>query len=294
MAVAGEQWTVLKLIDWTREYFARSGLEEPRLAAEILLADVLGCERVRLYARYDEPVAAEPRGAFRELVRRAAAGEPIAYLTGRKEFYSLSFKVTPDVLIPRPETELLVDAALEVARAADGPVRLWDLCTGSGCVPVAAARYAPNLTALASDISEAALAVAAANVAAHQLDDRIRLERADLFDAAAEATGQEGFHVITANPPYVSEGDYEDLSPQVRREPAVALRAGADGLEVIRAIAAGAAGRLAPGGTLAVEIGMGQADAVHDLLTEAGGYEDIRFRKDPAGIERTAVARRAT
>ena len=130
MGGAKRQWTVLGLIDWTKGFLARAGVAEPRLSAELLLARALSCERLELYTRHDRTVAREELAVYRDLVRRAAAGEPIAYLTGQKEFYSLLLKVTPDVLIPRPETELLVDAAVEAARG--GARRLWDVCTGSG------------------------------------------------------------------------------------------------------------------------------------------------------------------
>jgi release factor glutamine methyltransferase len=223
------------------------------------------------------------------LIKRVAAGEPVAYLTGQREFYSLSFKVTPDVLIPRLETELLVDVALQVAKKIAGPAKLWDICTGSGCVAIAAAHYAANLRVLATDVSEKALAVAAENVATHKLADRVTLAQADLLNLPAEADEWGEVHVITANPPYVSESQMKDLPKVVLAEPELALKAGATGLEVIEKIIAQAPPRLAAGGTLAIEMGAGQASAVFELL-KAGPFEDIRILKDSAGIERTAVA----
>ncbi len=292
MDAPGEEWTILRLLDWTRKHFAGADVEEPRLSAEMLLAHVLGCPRMKLYSQFEHVVSPEHRAAFRELIRRAAAGEPVAYLTGEREFYSLAFAVTPDVLIPRPETELLVDAALAAAKEAGGAARLWDVCTGSGCVAVAAAKYAEQLSVLATDVSEAAVAVATGNVARHELTGRVLVAQADLLSLPGEAAEMSPFDVITANPPYVSDADMATLPPQVLREPELALRAGPTGLEFIGPIIAGAAEHLRPGGVLAVEIGFDQAEAVYDLLGQAGHYQQIELRKDAAGIERAAVARR--
>lgn len=280
----------MRLIEWTRGYLARAGVDEPRLAGELLLADVLGCPRIRLYAQHDRVVGPEYLAKFRQAIRRAAGGEPIAYIRGFKEFYSLTFKVTPDVLIPCPETELLVSAALEFVRGAGGTVRLWDACTGSGCVAVAAAHYAPGLSVLATDVSEAALSVAAENARLHGVADRVRLAQADLLELPEPLRGEGEFDVITANPPYVSDEEMQVLSAPVLRQPEMALRAGPTGLEFIQRIVRDAPARLRAGGLLAMEIGMGQADAVYQLLAAAGRYQDMRFLKDHAGIPRTAVA----
>ncbi len=292
MSGATREWTVLELIDWTKGYLARAGVREPRLSAEVLLARTIGCDRLQLYTRHGEPVPRERLAVYRDLVRRAADGEPIAYLTGEKEFYSLTLKVTPDVLIPRPETELLVDAAVEFARGWAEGVRLWDVCTGSGCVAVAAARCVPGLSVLATDISEPALAVAAENVARHGLAGRVRLAKADLLALPPDAADMHPLDVVTANPPYVRDVDMDGMLRTILHDPDVALRAGPTGLECIARIVADAPGRLRRGGLLAMEIGLGQADAVYDLLNEAGGYQDIRVLKDTAGIERTLLAHR--
>lgn len=291
MSGAAEQWTVRRLLDWTGQYLARASLGEPRLAAEVLLAHVLGCGRVQLYARFDQPVADEQRAAYRQLVRRAAAGEPIAYLTGEKEFYSLPIAVTPEVMVPRPETELLVDAALAAAREAGGPARLWDVCTGSGCVAVAAATYAEQLAVLATDLWPPAVDVARANVRRHGLEGRVLVARADLLALPDAASEMAPFDVIAANPPYVADAQMPALPPQVRREPELAVRAGPTGLEFINPIIRDAPRHLRGGGTLALEVGEGQAEAVYEILDHAGCYENVHFLKDAAGIERTAVAR---
>lgn len=285
-------WTVLRLIEWTKDYLAKAKVEEARLSAEILLAKVLGCERVGLYVQFMRVVAPEQLTEYKELIKRAAGHEPIAYLTGQREFYSLAFKVTPDVLIPRPETELLVDHALEACKRAGGSARMWDVCTGSGCVAVAAAAFAPKLAVLATDISPAALAVAGENVKKHKLEGRVALAQADLLSLPAEHAAMAPFQIITANPPYVSDADARVLPAVVKHEPDIALRAGPHGLDLIRRIVADAPAALDAGGTLAMEFGFGQAEDVSQLLTAAGQYEDIRILKDQAGIERTVVARR--
>ena len=301
MNATTEKWTVLRLINWTKDYFARSGIDEPRLAAEVLLGHVLDCPRVALYTQFDQVVATEHLSAFRGLIRQAADGEPIAYLIGRKDFYSLAMKVTPNVLIPRPETELLVDAVLDYAHSrsdepldlAQGrPLILWDVCTGSGCVAVAAAKQWATLTVLATDISEAALAVARENVERNDLGERVRIEQADLltWPQTPQPRPPEPFDIITSNPPYVTDAEMEQLPEPLKREPDSALRAGPDGLEFIARIIKDAPAHLKPNGLLAIEIGYKQAERVYDLLNEAGRYEDIRFSKDTAGIERVALA----
>jgi release factor glutamine methyltransferase len=283
-------WTVLRLIQWTGEYFARCGVDSPRLAAEVLLANALGCSRIQLYARYAEEPHAARREAFKDLVRRAAAGEPVAYLIGSKEFYSLSFKVTPDVLIPRPETEILVSEAVSHVRQLGREARVWDACTGSGCVAVAIARQCPQARVLATDVSEPALAVAGENILAHELADRVQTLRADLLDLPAETPLGGPFDVICANPPYV--GDREPVADVVHREPALALRGGADGLDLIRRLIPQAPGHLAAGGILVLEFGYTQAEAVFDLLMGCDAFLEPRLICDHQGIERTAVAER--
>ena len=323
MNATAEKWTVLRLIDWTKDYFTRSGIDEPRLAAEVLLGHVLGCPRVSLYTQFDRTPSDEQLSTFRKLVRRAADGEPIAYLTGQKEFYSLAMKVTPDVLIPRPETELLVDAVLDYARSRGGEsLRLWDVCTGSGCVAVAAAKHCPTLAVLATDISAPAVVVASENVERHGLGGCVRVEQADLLNMGTLpmffcSSDNDSVHtqrktnykkpqnalpgektwvaspyldIITANPPYVTDAEMAQLPKPLKREPDAALRAGPTGLEFIARIIHDAPDHLKPTGLLAIEIGFKQAERVYDLLNEAGRYGDIRFGKDPAGIERVTLA----
>lgn len=286
-AAAPNDWTIGKLLTWTRSHFESRSVDEPRLSAEILLAHALGCRRIDLYARFEQVPSEEQRAVFRELVRKAAEHQPIAYLVGHKEFYSLDFLVTPDVLIPRPETELLVEQSL--AWCATHPrdrYELLDLGTGSGCIAIAFCKRHPSVHAVASDNSEAALAVAAQNIRRHELAERIRTIRADLFDLPLDAVPPGKFDLIVSNPPYVSETDRESLPENVRKyEPAAALFAGTDGLDVFRRIASDVTRYLQPGGLLLVEVGMDQSDKVDAIFAAQGLKQHGRF-KDTSGIER--------
>ena len=290
MAAQDQPWTVLRLVNWTKDYFVRAEIDSPRLAAEVLLAHVLGCRRIELYARFGYLPNPDELARFRALVGRAREHEPVAYLVGHKEFYSLEFKVTPDVLIPRPETEILVAEAVAHLRSLGRPGRMWDACTGSGCVAVAVAHEVPDAQVLATDISLAATQLAAENAEAHGLSDRLHCRVADLLDLPEDCPDFRQVDFLSANPPYVAEGD--EIAENVRHEPPGALLAGPDGLDVIRPLLAAAGDRVAPGGTLAVEFGAGQADDVRDLVLAADAFDEPRIVRDAAGIERAAVATR--
>ena len=285
-----EPWTVIRLLDWTRGYFEQAGLESPRLCAEMLLAASLGYQRVELYARFNnEPTDAE-LAKFRDWVNQAAKGKPVAYLVGTKEFYSIPFRVTPDVLIPRSETELLVEHAVEYLRAREGESTVWDVCTGSGCVGIAIAHNVKTANVLATDISQAAVLVAAENVESCDLTQRVTCAFADLLSIPPEWIGPAEFDVITANPPYV--GDADEVGFSVDHEPVSALRAGPDGLDVIRQLIEQAPGAVKSGGLFCMEFGCGQGDAVRDLLLTTGAFEEPTVLRDLQAIERAVVARR--
>jgi release factor glutamine methyltransferase len=255
------------------------------LEAKLLLGHVLGQDRAWLAAHGDTPLSIEQRRRFEQLVRRRHQGEPIAYLVGWREFYGLVFEVTPNVLIPRPETELLVDFALErIAR--DAAVRVLDLGTGSGAVAVAVAHARPLARVTAVDVSPAALALARRNAHRHAVANVEWLE-SDWFSGLAARR----FELIVSNPPYVAAGDRHLVEGDLRFEPAAALTAGGDGLTAIRTIVAGAGGHLAEGGWIGIEHGYDQAAAVQALLRDAG-FADMATRRDLAGIPRTTVARR--
>ncbi len=360
---ATSEWTIGRLLDWTRKHFESRGIDDARLCAELLLARALHCQKILLYARINDVPTEEQRSVFRDLVKRAADHAPIAYLIGHKEFYSLDFNVTPAVLIPRPETELVVERALawcksrsspisQVRREAatgmdappepqaaevravpqaqstgaiaaqslpregvdapprEGPARidLLDVGTGSGCIAITIAKRNSAVFAVATDISEDALAVARQNAERHGVADRVRFFHADLLDLPAgavpgtacadDATSTSGsFDLIVSNPPYVADSDRETLPPNVRdHEPHAALFAGSDGLAIYRRMAAGMSRAdglplLKPGGALIIEIGEGQADAVGDIFAAAGLVPVARHR-DLAGAERVLEFRR--
>lgn len=283
-----QAWTVARLLSWTRDYLARHAVDSPRLAAELLLAHAMGCDRIQLYTRHAVEPAPPVRDAFRELVRQAGTGCPVAYLTGTKEFFSIPFVVTRDVLIPRPETETLVERCLDLLRARPdaAPPRVLDLCTGSGCVAVSLARHLPDGAIVATDLSDDALRVARLNAERQHVAPRIDFRQGDLFDACP---GQR-FDVIVSNPPYVAERDRAALPHNVREfEPGLALFAGHDGLSVISRIIHAAPDALLPAGSLLLEIGAGQADAVRAALA-GPTWSDVRLHRDQ-GVERVAQAR---
>ncbi len=279
-----EIWTPLRLIAWTQDFFARKGVDAPRLTAELLLAHALSCDRVRLYLDFDKPLGDPELGRFRDLVRRRAEGEPTAYLVGRREFFGRPFRVDPRVLVPRPETELVLEAAL--AALAPGGAAL-DLCTGSGCLAISLALERPGARVVATDVSEDALAVARENAAA--LGAVVEFATGDLW---AAVHGGARFDVIVSNPPYVPAGELAGLPREVRREPCIALDGGEDGLEAIRRIVAGAPARLVPGGALCVEMHESHAEALPRLCREAG-FSSAEARRDLAGLARFTVARMA-
>lgn len=279
-----ETWTTLKLVAWTQDFFAKKGVDAPRLTAELLLAHALSCDRVRLYLDFDKPLAEPELARYRELVRRRAEGEPTAYLLGRKEFHGRALRVDPRVLVPRPETELLVEAAL--ALLPEGG-RALDLCTGSGAVAISLALDRPGARVLATDVSEEALAVARENAAA--LGAVVELATGDLW-AAVHADLR--FDVVVSNPPYIPTKELAGLSREVRREPCIALDGGEDGLDVLRRIVAGAPSRLLPGGALCVEMHESHLEVLPRLCREAG-FESAEARRDFAGLPRLVVARMA-
>jgi release factor glutamine methyltransferase len=286
---AEEAWTVARIIDWTTAHLRKHGSESPRLEAEILLAHARNCPRIQLYVQYNELLSEAERGAMRDLVRRRAQSEPVAYLVGHREFFGLSFRVTPDVLIPRPETETLVLELITAAKALSGP-RILDIGTGSGCIAVAAAVNLPEAAITATDINPRALDVARENAARHGVAERIRFLEGDLF---APLATDERFDMLVSNPPYVADAEMETLPADVRlHEPATALRAGLQGLDVITRLVAAAPAHLAPGGTLLLEIAPEQAPAVHELLNQTGSFDPARTIKDPFGKDRVVVARR--
>lgn len=283
-AESGEVWTILRVLDWTRDFFQKKGVESARADAEVILAHALGVQRVMLYARYDQPLAKPELDKIRALVQRRAKGEPVAYLIGEREFWSLSFKVTPAVLIPRPDTEVLVEVALAVVKNVVEP-RIADVGTGSGCIAIALASEKKDARVTAIDRSAAALAIASENVTRHNLADRVTLLESDLLAAV-----QGPFDLLVANLPYVPSSESERLMREVRdHEPKDALFAGEDGLVLIRRLVQDAPRVLKPGATVVLEGGYDQLPRMSALLSEAG-FSTPQIRRDYAGHERVVSA----
>ncbi|MDH5534128.1 MAG: peptide chain release factor N(5)-glutamine methyltransferase [Betaproteobacteria bacterium] len=271
--------TIAQALDWAREHIDRAD-------ARVILQHVLACDAAYLIA-YGGAELDEPRlREFHALVGRRITGEPVAYLTGKREFYGLAFRINPAVLIPRPETELLVDAALEQI-PVQGPSRVLDLGTGSGCVAITIAHLRPNAEVVATDASPEAVALARENVSSHGAEN-VELRAGDWFDPVRD----ERFAVIVANPPYVAAGDPHLMQGDLRFEPRAALAAGADGLDCIRAIVAAVPEHLDAGGLLALEHGYDQGDACRRLL-KAAGFTRVATRRDVAGQERVTTGRHA-
>jgi release factor glutamine methyltransferase len=280
-------WTVLDLLRWTTEHFQSRGIEGARLDAECLLAHALETERLQLYLEFDKPVHASERGRFRELVkRRADERVPVALLTGRREFWSLPLRVTSEVLVPRPETETLVEVALRLQPDRDCEARILDLGTGCGAIALALATERPKARITATDISAAALEVARSNAAELGLEERIRFLQGDAF----EPLRGESFDLIVSNPPYLSRDEAPALPPELAHEPREALFAGAEGTEVLQRIAGGARDLLVPGGGLAVEVTPQQAPKMTEWLVSAG-FVQPESDRDLAGRIRVVSAR---
>lgn len=291
-----EPWTIGRLLNWTTEFLRGKDAESPRLDAEVLLAHVRGCKRIELYTAFEEPASDELRTKFRELVKERAAGKPVAYLVGQREFYSLPFEVTPDVLIPRPETELLVVRGLDLMRQPPFNTRgeslaIADVGTGSGVLAVTLAKHLPQAHITAIDVSAAALAVAQRNAERHKVDERIEWIESDLL---AGVPSERQFDLIVSNPPYVTSGEMRLLQHDVRRyEPALALDGGPEGTSVIERLIAQAAQRLRPGGWLQMEISPTIIARVEQLLDAAPALARQPTQKDLAGLPRVAQAQRS-
>ena len=292
-------WTVQRVLEWTTDYLKRQGSDTPRLDTELLLAHARQCRRIELYTHFEDELTTEQRTTMRELVKRRSQAEPVAYLIGHREFFSLDFHVTPDVLIPRPDTETLVVELLERAKGHTAP-RILDIGTGSGCIVIAAAVHCPDARLTAVDVDPQALAVAQENAQRHAVADRISFLQSDLFSAlCGEETSDMGknhdatdgrFGFIVSNPPYVSEADYAALEPDVRlHEPRIALDGGPDGLQCFRRLLSQAPSFLAPGGTLLVEISPEQTESMRRLAEQVDGFDEPKFVKDLAGRERVLV-----
>lgn len=289
-SAAPRPWQLLALLDETSRFFAAKKIDNPRLQAELLLADVLALKRLDLYLRFDQLLSAAQVDAYREHVRQRLRGVPLQYITGKAGFRNLTLAVDQAALIPRPETEILVEAALEHLRGCEAP-QVLDLGCGSGAIALALAQECPAARVKATDISPPALALARRNARQQGLEERVAFCCGDLL-APLQPAGQ--FHLIACNPPYVCRGDLDGLEPQVRDyEPRLALDGGEDGLDFHRRLVEQAAPFLAPQGMLVLEVGVGQADEVAGLLQQRGAFAPARIRPDLAGIPRVVSALRS-
>ena len=285
------EWTLLGVLKWTTGFFADHHIDSPRLTAEILLAETLGIDRVGLYVRFDQPLTEDERQRYRALVKRRIRKEPVAYIIGRKDFWTISLSVTPDVLIPRPETEIVVEAALDLMPVSMGkPPRILDMGTGSGAIVISLAHSFPGPLYFASDLSYPALQVAAGNAVLNDVADRVSFFASRWFDAVSASCP---FDMIVSNPPYIPSNRIPLLAPEITDyEPLLALDGDGDGLRDIAVLVSEGPGFLAPGGIMILEIGHDQKPAVEKLAQSHPDWDDIAFRKDYAGHDRAAVLRR--
>ncbi len=307
---ASDAWTTRRLLAWIGEAFGKKGLDSPRLSAEILVAHVLKCDRLKLYLDQDRPASNAERDRLRDLVGRALKHEPLQYLVGEWPFFGLSMRVDRRALIPRPCTELIVERLIQHVRAAarsarelptdEAPapsraalgegLRIADVCTGSGCIAVALAKHLPGCRIVASDLSPEALDLARENAARHAVADRVLFVQGDML-APFEAPGVGGFDAIVSNPPYIPDHEWAAVPSNVKdHEPTMALRGGADGLQFVRPLIAHAPRFLKPGGTLLVEIASSTADAV--LKLAQGAFGECAILQDHEGLPRVLEAKR--
>ncbi|MFN0250917.1 MAG: peptide chain release factor N(5)-glutamine methyltransferase [Kofleriaceae bacterium] len=279
-------WTTLSVLDWTTQRFTEAGITSARLEAQLLLSHVLQCTRTQLYMNFDKPLAETELAGYRGLIKRRLGGEPVAYLIGEHEFWGLPLFVDPHVLVPRPDTETVVEVSVKLVDKA-APSRVLDLCTGSGAIALALAKELPTAHVIATDISANAIAIATKNVERTKLSDRVEVRHGDLFAPVAG----EVFDLIVSNPPYIATSVIATLSAEVKREPVLALDGGADGMVFYDRICRDAIAHLAPGGALVVEHGYDQADAVRERFVRAG-FADVALVHDLGKNPRVTWARR--
>ena len=284
-----------RVLEWTGGYFARKEIDQPRLAAELLLAHILNCQRIQLYTRFDQPLSDADLARYRSLVQRAAEDEPIAYLTGKVHFFNLEFDVTRDVLIPRPDTETLVENVTQLVRHQAGleSPRVLDLCTGSGCIACAIGYHIKNSIVIATEISLAAAEVARKNVRNLGLEQRVKILVGDLFSPLSDLVDPRPFDLIVSNPQYIPSGNIASLDRSVKDyEPVQALDGGPDGLDFHRRILQEAPARLTSGGRIFLEIQFDQGEKAIELAKTYDQFEEPRILKDFGGHDRVLTARK--
>ena len=293
-------WTTRRLLAWMSDAFEEKGLDSPRLSAELLLAHVIGCDRLRLYMDADRPANPLERENLRDLVARALRHEPVQYLVGEGWFFGLPMHVDRRVLIPRPASETIVEHVLQHARAEPGfggptgdGVVIADICTGSGCIAIALAKRLPKAHVIATDISAEALEVAAMNAERHGVADRVEPLEGDLLDPLLEhpaTRGRGSLHYLVSNPPYIPDDEWEAVAPNVKDyEPEQALRGGSDGLDLVRRVIEGSPGRVREGGLVLVEVADSRAEAARELMADQPGIADAVVLDDCDGLPRVVV-----
>lgn len=287
-------WQIKDLLKVSTDFLREKGIENPRLNAELLLAHQLHLERIRLYLNFDQPLTEHEVSGYRSLIRRRVSREPLQYITGTQEFWSLDFSVDRSVLIPRPETEIVVEQALKLARemGPDGnrSLEFLDLGTGSGAISVALAREVPQAALCATDISETALSVARRNAVKHQVAERIRFLRGDLWEPFLERKNR--FDIVVSNPPYVRTSEFSTLSPEIRdNEPRLALDGGHDGMYYLKRIIEGAHGFLRPGGWIVLQTAPDQTEKALSIMDQTGSYGQMARIKDYSRSFRVVMAR---
>ncbi len=285
-------WTIKSILSWTDTYFSQQSIDSPRLTAEILLAKALGLRRLDLYLQHDRPLEKQELLDFKALIRRRTSREPVAYITGRKGFFKEQFKVAPGVLIPRPDTETLVETAVEILskiKQCGRQARVMELGVGSGAVIISVANACPGHLYFGSELSPVALAMACTNAKAFARTP-VSLFRGDWLAAVAPLPL---FDLILSNPPYIPSADIESLEPEVKdHEPRLALDGGGDGLDAVRMILVQAGDRLLPSGRLIIEIGFDQHPLVKSLAEGFSWVDELDFIKDLAGHRRLAVLKK--
>ncbi|HPS54451.1 MAG TPA: peptide chain release factor N(5)-glutamine methyltransferase [Sedimentisphaerales bacterium] len=290
-----EVWTVQKLLNWITDYFTKASIADARLSAEMLMSEVLNKQRIQLYTDFEEIVPKPQLDKLHSLIKRAAANEPVAYLIGRTEFYSLEIFVNEHTLIPRPETEQLVEKAIDFLRTRKNKQMVLDLCTGSGCIAVAIAKNFPAADIIATDICESALQVAAKNIENHHLNEQIKLLQGNLFDPVIPQLDTSAFDLIVSNPPYISTEEFEKLDKNVKDyEPKLALLAGDEGLDVYKKIAAQVNQFLKPDAQLIMEIGYKQGPSVKDMLENLHCFSEVKIIKDFQRLDRIVIAKKSS
>lgn len=282
-----QTWTTLSVLDWTTKRFTEAGIAGARLEAQLLLAHVLQCTRMQLYTAFDKPLAEGELAGYRALIKRRLGGEPVAYLLGEHEFWGIPLHVDPSVLVPRPDTETVIEVARATRADRAAPCRVLDLCTGSGAIALALAKELPAATVIATDVSAEAVAIAKRNVERAGLGERVEVRQGDLFAPVAGET----FELIASNPPYIATAVIDTLSAEVKREPRLALDGGADGLSFYDRICAEAVVHLEPGGALVVEHGFDQADTVRARF-ERTGFTGVTLVHDLGKQPRVTWGRR--